>query len=93
MTNLSLNQQNHSLTSRTRQFYYKVYLENGQTRCCGSEEDLDIVLSIFPGSEVQKVFLPKTPSTIDVPHVRISEEYSLPMQQILPESQSFPLDL
>ena len=93
MTNLSSNQQNHSLTSRTRQFYYKVYLENGQTRCCGSEKDLDIVLSIFPGSEVQKVFLPETPSTIDVPHVRIGEEYSLPMQQILPESQSLPLDL
>ena len=93
MTNLSSNQQNHSLTLRTRQFYYRVYLENGQTRCCGSERDLDMILSIFPGSEVQKVFLPETPSTIDVPHVRISEEYSLPMQQILPESQSFPLDL
>ena len=72
----------------TSPHYYKVILEDGSTRCCGTPRDLKGVLDIFPNAEVRKVYYPEPPQTVDVPHISVGKEQTLPMQQILPESQS-----
>lgn len=96
MTNLSL-KQNHSLTSVSDvSYYYKVTIKNqlhgANTRCCGTEKDLQSILELYPGSEWEKVLLPTPPATVDVPYISIKDQ-ELPIQQILPESTSTPLNL
>ena len=51
----------------------------------GKWRDVQTVLDRYPGSTVKKVFLPKSPETVDVPHIIVKDQ-ELPMQQILPES-------
>ena len=79
--------------------YFMVYIENqifgANTRCCGTQKDLDMVLSeLYPGSRWEKVYLPHTPDTVNVSAEDLGREESLQeASKQLPESQSKPLNL
>tara|TARA_B100001939_G_scaffold145036_1_gene125613 strand:+ start:206 stop:508 length:303 start_codon:yes stop_codon:yes gene_type:complete len=57
------------------------------------EEDAIIACKRYPGSTYEKIYLPHTPDTVDVPYVAVAPDFELPAQQILPERQQEPLDL
>ena len=60
---------------------------------CGTKKDVDSLLEKYPDATVEKIYLPHSPQTVDVPHVAVAPDFELPMQQILPESDLQPLDL
>ena len=70
--------------------YYEVHIPNHpngvKKLCCGSYRDVEPILERYPGSLVDKIYPPKTPSTVDVPHWTVKDQ-ELPMQQILPQSE------
>ena len=87
------NLQSQIVTTEDR-FIYEIRDKRGKPfRHCGSVRDVEIVLEHYPSSTYHKVYLSKSPETVDVPSIRVGEEQVLPMQQILPESQLQPLDL
>jgi len=71
--------------------YFEVKTPCGKQRHCGTMKDVKCVLTNFPGSTVEKIYVPP-PSTVDVPYVKVGEEQVLPMQQILPESDLQPFN-
>ena len=89
----SLTNKTPSMIRWTAPHYFKVILEDGGTRCCGTAKDLERVLRIFPNAEVRKVYYPEPPRTVDVPHISVGKEQTLPMQQILPESDLETLNI
>ena len=60
---------------------------------CGMEQDAKASCERNPGFTYHKVYLPATPKTVDVPHVRLAPDLELPAQQILPESELQPVNL
>ena len=72
--------------------YFEVTLLNGSKRHCGTMKDVESILSIYPDAVYNKILLPHPPQTVDVPHVRVAPDLELPMQQVLPESESIPVD-
>ena len=96
MTELSKKQEG-ALINQDAPHYYMVYIENqifeANTRCCGTKKDLEMVLRNYPDARWEKIYLPRTPDTVDVMYVDAGEEQVLQAQQILPESQSKPLNL
>ena len=58
----------------------------------GQWRDVETVLERYPGSLVTKIYPPKPPETVDVPYIKVKDQ-ELPMQQILPESQTQEIDL
>ena len=89
----SLSKKTPAMVRWTAPHYFKVILDDGSTRCCGTAKDLKCVLDIYPNAEVKKVYYPESPRTVDVPHISVGEEQTLPMQQILPESALQELNL
>ena len=73
--------------------YYELTLPNGTKRHCGTLKDVECLLSIYPDAVYAKILLPPTPDTVDVPYIRVAPDLELPMQQILPESNTQPLNL
>ena len=71
--------------------YFRVNRGPDWQRCCGTLKDVECVLSIYPDATVTQVFPPQ-PTTVDVPHIVVKDQ-ELPMQQILPESQTQEIDL
>ena len=59
---------------------------------CSRESDAINMCERYPGSEYTKIYLPHSPQTVDVPHVRVAPDLELPMQQVLPESELIPVD-
>ena len=57
---------------------------------CGSEQDAKATCEMHKGFTYDKVYLPATPKTVDVPHIRLAPDFELPAQQILPESELQP---
>ena len=55
-------------------------------------QNVKAVLSIFPGSTVEKIYPPATPSTVDVMYVNAGKEQVLPAQQILQPSDTKPFN-
>ena len=82
--------QTSDLVNQDQPHYYMIYIENQEhganKRCCGTKRDLEDTLRLYPGSRWEKIYLPRTPDTVDVPHVTVGKDQELPMQQILPES-------
>ena len=72
--------------------YFEMTLPNGSKRHCGTIRDVESILSIYPDAVYNKILLPPSPQTVDVPHVSVAPDLELPMQQILPESESVPVD-
>ena len=85
-----------SLVANNLPHYYEVKVvghPNGVERMTiGQWRDVETVLERYPDSSVTKVFPPKPPQTVDVPHISVKDQ-ELPMQQILPESQAVELNL
>jgi hypothetical protein len=87
--------------------YYEVKLEchpNGLKQLhCGTVRDLESVLKRYPNSKWQKIYLPKTPDTVEVNATTIEDPVALPtikiggqeipIQQNLPESELKELEL
>ena len=78
-----------SLVGNSLPHYYEVKVvghPNGVKQLhVGKWRDVEPVLERYPDSTVTKIFLPKSPETVDVPCVTIKDQ-ELPMQQILPQS-------
>tara|TARA_R100001224_G_C3892763_1_gene105584 strand:+ start:62 stop:349 length:288 start_codon:yes stop_codon:yes gene_type:complete len=85
-----------SLVANNIPHYYEVSVvghPNGIKQLhIGQWRDVLPVLERYPGSTVTKIYPPKPPDTVDVPHIKIKDQ-ELPMQQILPESKLEPIDL
>ena len=85
-----------SLVANNLPHYYEVKIKghpNGVEQMhIGQWRDVETVLERYPDSSVTKIFLPKSPETVDVPHITVKDQ-ELPMQQILPESQLEELNL
>jgi hypothetical protein len=74
--------------------YFEVRnLDGGRYVHCGSEEDAKAACERYPGFTYHKIYLPATPKTVDVPHVRLAPDFELPAQQILPESELQPFEV
>ena len=72
--------------------YYELRnTSNELVRCCGSATDVKKILYLFPDCTYHKVYY-NIPDTVDVSHVNIGEELTLPSQRILPESESQPFN-
>ena len=84
------------LTTGQPPHYFEVKLcghPNGVPQIhCGRENDAIAMCERYPGSEYTKIYLPHAPQTVDVPYVRVAPDLELPMQQVLPESESIPVD-
>jgi len=74
--------------------YFEVLDIEGNRYCqCGSEDDAQMLCELNPGFTFSVHFLPPTPKTVNVPHVRLDDDLQLPAQQILPQSDLQPLNL
>ena len=97
MSNLSTKTQPSALQTQSAPFYYDITVVGNpfeaDKRCCFTEKDLKMILELYPDSTYQKVYLPHTPQTVDVPYVRVAPDLELPMQQILPESKLEKLNI
>jgi len=81
------------LTKSNLPHYYEVRTENGERYChCGSMADVNNFLAANPTFTYEKIYLPHTPRTVDVPHVIVAPDLELPAQQILPESELQPFE-
>ena len=77
--------------------YFEVKIQNHPNGVpqmhCGKEEDAIEMCKRYPGSTLEKIYLPHPPQTVDVPHVAVAPDFELPMQQILPQSDLQPLEI
>ena len=86
--------QESALLAREPPHYYEVRDEWGARYVhCGAERDAITICDRNDGYSYEKIYLPHTPQTVDVPHVTVAPDLELPMQQILPEGQQEPLNL
>ena len=85
------------LVTKESLYYFEVKIQNHPNGVpqmhCGKEEDAIKMCEKYSGSTWEKVYLPRPPQTVDVPHVAVAPDFELPMQQILPERQQKPLEL
>jgi len=73
--------------------YYEVRNEDGERYChCGHISDVYYLLAANPTFSYEKIYLPETPKTVDVPHSTVAPDLELPAQQILPESELQPFE-
>jgi hypothetical protein len=73
--------------------YYELRDPRGNlVRCCGSATDVNKILHLFPSCTYHKVYL-NIPDVVDVTHINIGEEQTLPEQNILSQSELEPLEL
>ena len=73
--------------------YFEVKTECGERYChCGSMVDVNRLLEANPTFTYEKIYLPHTPRTVDVPHITVAPDLELPAQQILPESELQPFE-
>ena len=91
LTNRYLQKTKNLLAKTEIPHYFEVKRGPDWKRCCGTLKDVECLLSIYPDASVTQVF-PPLPTTVDVPHIVVKDQ-ELPMQQILPESQTQEIDL
>lgn len=71
--------------------YFEVRNSDGERYChCGSFDDVVNLIKMYPDFTWEKIYLPHTPRTVDVPHIQLAPDLELPAQQILPESELEP---
>ena len=75
-------------------YYYEVKNADGQRHLhCGSMVDVEYFLKAYPNFTYEKIYLPPSPKTVNVPYVTVAPDLELSAQQILPERQQEPLNL
>ena len=75
--------------------YFEVRDTQGKRYChCGSEKDAKNICEMNWAYDYTyvKIYFPSQ-TTVDVPYVKVTPDFELPAQQILPERQQEPLDL
>ena len=88
---LTVTQKENFLVGSEIPHYFVVKRGPEWQRHCGTLKDVECLLDIYPDATVTQVFPPQ-PTTIDVPHIIVKDQ-ELPMQQILPQSDSQELKL
>ncbi len=74
--------------------YFEIRNEDGERYChCGSMRDVEQIIGMHPTFTYEKIYLPHSPKTVDVPSVRMDPDLELPAQNILPDRQQQPLEL
>ena len=74
--------------------YYEVKNADGQRHVhCGSMVDVEYFLKTYPDFTYEKIYLPPSPKTVNVPYTTVAPDPKLSAQQILPERQQEPLNL
>ena len=70
--------------------YYSVFDKNGKKIAdCGNIRDA-IMLVEMDSTRTYRQVKHLNPETINVPHVRLEDDFQLPAQQILPQSELEP---
>ena len=70
--------------------YYSVFDKNGKKIAdCASIRDA-IMLVEFDSTRTYRQVKYLNPETVNVPHVRLDDDFQLPAQQILPQSELEP---
>ena len=70
--------------------YYSVFAKNGKKIAdCASIRDA-IMLVEFDSTRTYRQVKHLNPETVNVPHVRLDDDFQLPAQQILPQSELEP---
>ena len=77
-------------TTETPHYFEVRNLDGERYLHCGSELDAKYMCESYPGFTYHKVYLPHSPKTVNVPHIRLDDDLQLPAQQILPESKLEP---
>ena len=86
------------LVARETPHYYEVKLNNHPNGVkqlhCGSLKDAESILTRYPGSSCEKIYLPHTPDTVTITAQNLGRENALNegVKQ-LPESELEPLKL
>jgi len=82
---------NNSLKKTDTPHYFEVRdLDGNRYVQCGIEQDAKSLCEMHSGFTYEKIYLPHTPKTVNVPHVRLEDDLQLPAQQILPQSELEP---
>ena len=88
-SNITLNKD--ALIKTETPHYFEVRNEFGERYChCGNICDVYSLLASNPTFTYEKIYLPHTPKTVNVPHIRLDDDLQLPAQQILPQSDLEP---
>ena len=70
--------------------YYSVFDKNGKKIAdCASIRDA-IMLVEFDSTRTYRQVKHLNPQTVNVPHIRLDDDFQLPAQQILPQSELKP---
>ena len=70
--------------------YYSVFDKNGKKIAdCASIRDA-IMLVEFDSTRTYRQVRYLNPETVNVPHIRLDDDFQLPAQQILPQSELEP---
>ena len=85
------------LVTKIPPYYYHIDLVNHpngvKTMCCPTEKHLNKIIKDYPDSTWEKIYLPESPQTVDIPYVSVTQDYEVPMQQKrLPENQQQPFN-
>ena len=83
-----------SLTQQEAPHYYMMYLPDGGTRCCGQYRDAVRLKEMYPDANVEKVYPPEVPKTVNITAQNLGRENALNEgAKQLPQSELEPLDL
>ena len=70
--------------------YYSVFDKNGKKIVdCASIQDA-IMMVEFDSTRTYRQVKSLNPETVNVPHIRLDDDFQLPAQQILPQSELEP---
>ena len=67
--------------------YYEVKIPNHPNGIpkmhCGNIKDAERLLEMYPDATIEKIYLPHSPQTVDVPHVSVAPDPELPTRDIV----------
>ena len=88
---MGLTLRNNSLKKIDTPHYFEVRdLDGKRYLQCGNEQDAKNLCQMHFGFTYEKIYLPHTPKTVNVPHIRLEDDLQLSAQQILNESELEP---
>ena len=75
-----------SIVKSDQPHYYEVKIPNHPNGVpqmhVGNIKDVERLLELYPDATVEKIYLPHSPQTVDVPHVSIAPDPELPTRDI-----------
>ena len=73
--------------------YYSVFNKGGtKIADCGNVADAIMMVEMGPGRTYRQIKY-VNPETVNVPHVRLADDFQLAAQQILPQSELEPFNV